>query len=180
MTRSEDIDGGAPLPGASDGTRRVNAALSARALAEAESEAGDDDMPAPHHFPALTELDPTTALRDRRALMLLSIRDAGIRAPLSQEIFDELAISIVEGRLHRGDDTTWVHLARRFKTSRTPVREALAELERHGVVVIPPRRRPYIAGATLKQIRDVYEVRANLFTLVSETIVDRCPKSRLS
>jgi DNA-binding GntR family transcriptional regulator len=123
---------------------------------------------------------PEDALRDRRAVMLASIRDAGGREQLGQDIFDELAIDIVEGQLRPGDELNSVDLAHRFGTSRTPAREALAELERHGVVVVPPRRRPYVAYATLKQIRDVYEVRATLFALVSELIVDHCPAERLA
>jgi DNA-binding GntR family transcriptional regulator len=112
--------------------------------------------------------------------MLMSIRDAGSREPLAQAIFDELAMDIVEGRLRPGDTLNSVDLARRFGTSRTPPREALAELERHGVVVVPPRRRPYVAYATLKQVRDVYEVRASLYALVSELIVDHCPADRIA
>ncbi len=143
----------------------------------------------PHPLPLDSDFssqDPTALLRvrlepsivdyNRRALLLLSIRDAGDRAPLAQEIFDEIAIAIVEGRLRPGDILNSVDLARRFGTSRTPVREALAELERQGTVVIPPRRRPYIAQLTLKQIKDVYDLRASLNSLVSELIIERSPK----
>jgi DNA-binding GntR family transcriptional regulator len=119
-------------------------------------------------------LTPAAAIDDRRALMLMSIRDAGGRAPLAQEIFDEIAIAIVEGRLQPGDDLNSVGLARRFGTSRTPVREALADLERQGVIVVPPRRRPFVASVTLKQVKDLYDLRACLFALVSELIVDTC------
>ena len=125
-------------------------------------------------------LEPAIATRDRRAMMLLSIRDMADREPLAQEIFDEVAIDIVEGRLRPGDSLNSVDLARRFGTSRTPVREALAELERHGVVAVPPRRRPYVVHATLKQVHDMYVLRANLFSLVSELIVDNCPTERLA
>jgi len=125
-------------------------------------------------------LEPATAISNRRALMLMSIRDVADREPLAQEIFDEVAIDIVEGRLRPGDSLNSVDLARRFGTSRTPVREALAELERHGVVTVPPRRRPYVVHATLKQVRDIYLLRANLFSLVSELIVDNCPTERLA
>ena len=125
-------------------------------------------------------LEPATAVSDRRALMLMSIRDVADREPLAQEIFDEVAIDIVEGRLRPGDSLNSVDLARRFGTSRTPVREALAELERHGVVTVPPRRRPYVVHATLKQVQDIYVLRANLFSLVSELIVDNCPTEQLS
>ena len=126
------------------------------------------------------EITPESAMRDRRALMLMTIRDVTGHEPLGQDIFDAIAIDIVEGRLHPGDSLNSVDLAQRFGTSRTPVREALAELERHGVVVVPPRRRPYVAYATLKQIRDIYAVRANLFALVSELIVDHCPPAELA
>jgi DNA-binding GntR family transcriptional regulator len=125
-------------------------------------------------------LEPATAISNRRGLMLMSIRNMGDREPLGQEIFDEVAIDIVEGRLRSGDSLNSVDLARRFGTSRTPVREALAELERHGVVAVPPRRRPYVVHATLKQVHDVYVLRANLFSLVSELIVDNCPTDRLA
>ncbi len=123
--------------------------------------------------------DPSIVDRDRRELMLLSIRDAGDRAPLAQEIFDEIAIEIVEGRLRPGDVLNSVELAQRFGTSRTPVREALVELERQGIVVVPPRRRPYIAQLTLKQIKDVYDIRSALNALVSELIVERLDQSGL-
>jgi DNA-binding GntR family transcriptional regulator len=125
-------------------------------------------------------LEPATAVSDRRALMLMSVREMTDREPLAQEIFDEVAIDIVEGRLQPGDSLNSVDLARRFGTSRTPVREALAELERHGVVTVPPRRRPYVVHATLKQVQDTYVLRANLFSLVSELIVDNCPTERLA
>jgi DNA-binding GntR family transcriptional regulator len=126
------------------------------------------------------QLVPQTAISDRRAVMLMSIRDAGGQEPLAQDIFDDVAMDIIEGKLKPGDTLNSVDLAKRFGTSRTPPREALAELERHGVVVVPPRRRPYVAYATLEQVRDVYEVRACLYALVSELIVDRCPAEKIA
>jgi DNA-binding GntR family transcriptional regulator len=131
-------------------------------------------------YGAERQLDPATAFQDRRELMLLSLRDASDRAPLAQEIFDEIAIAIVEGRLRPGEILNSVELARRFQTSRTPVREALAGLERQGVVVVPHRRRPHVAHVTFQQIKDIYDLRASLFTLASELIVDNCPTERLA
>ena len=115
---------------------------------------------------------PDHAVRRRRELMLMSVRHAGEMTPLAQTIFDELAIQIVEGGLLPGDFIDSVGLARRFGTSRTPVREALLALERQRVVVVPPRRRPSIAHVTAQHVRDVYWLRASLFTLVSELILD--------
>lgn len=126
------------------------------------------------------ELDPATTLENRRALVLMSLRDTSGRGPIAEQIFDELAIEIVEGRLRPGETLNSVELAQRFGTSRTPVREALAGLEHQGVVVVPHRRRPYVAHATLQEIKDIYDVRANLFSLASELIIDNCAVERLA
>jgi DNA-binding GntR family transcriptional regulator len=115
----------------------------------------------------------------RRSVMLATLRSED-RGSLGQQIFDETAIAIVEGRLQPGQTLNSVELAERFATSRTPVREALVELERQGAVIVAPHQRPRVAQPTLTQLRDIYELRASLFTLVSELIVDNCEPSRLA
>jgi DNA-binding GntR family transcriptional regulator len=141
---------------------------------EVDGGLGRDVGPSP-----ASPLFPLTPVTNRRLLLLSSIRDSQEHAPLAQEIFDELAIAIVEGRLRPGDTLSSVELATRFRTSRTPVREALAELERQGVVVVPARRRPHVAHMTLQQIKNVYDVRAALACLTSELIVEHCSDDRL-
>ncbi len=89
---------------------------------------------------------------------------------LAQRVFDETAIAIVEGRLRPGQPLNSVELARQFATSRTPVREALAELERQGAVIGGPHHRLQVAEASLAQLKHIYELRASLFSLVSELI----------
>jgi DNA-binding GntR family transcriptional regulator len=116
---------------------------------------------------------PDNAVARRRDLMLLSIRDTGEKSPLAQSIFDDLAIKIVEGHLRPGDTINSVDLARQFGTSRTPVREALVALEAQRLLVIPPRRRPYIADLTWQQASDIYRLRASLFALAAEFILER-------
>ncbi|MGH3632420.1 MAG: GntR family transcriptional regulator [Sciscionella sp.] len=125
-------------------------------------------------------LHPEMALTNRRELLLLGLRESSDRVPLAQDIFDEIAIAIVEGRLVPGAALNSVELARKFGTSRTPVREALAALERQGVIVIPPRRKPYVAYVTLKQMKDIYDLRASLFVLASELVIDNRAKEGLS
>jgi DNA-binding GntR family transcriptional regulator len=79
--------------------------------------------------------------------------------------------SIIEGRLRPGDDLNSVTLSKQFKTSRTPVREALMLLEKEGLVTIPPRRRPYVTQISLREVREIYQVRAHLYALVADLIV---------
>lgn len=90
---------------------------------------------------------------------------------LVDRIVEDVAMQIIDGRLEPGADVNSVELAKRYSSSRTPVREALLTLQREGLVDIPARRRPRVAPVTLVQVRDVYEVRASLHGLVSELIV---------
>ncbi len=84
------------------------------------------------------------------------------------KIASEIAQSIVDGTLAPGADLNSVELASRFGTSRTPVREALMLLEKEGLVEVPPRRRPRVAHITLREVEEIYEIRALLNGLMME------------
>ncbi|WP_028204530.1 MULTISPECIES: GntR family transcriptional regulator [Paraburkholderia] len=88
------------------------------------------------------------------------------------EIVDWVARGIIEGRLRPGDDLNSVDLAKRFGVSRTPVREALFALTREGLVDWSPRRRPRVAAMQLKEVREIYALRALLYGQVSLAIVE--------
>lgn len=90
---------------------------------------------------------------------------------LVRSIVEQVGYAIIEGQLAPGDDLNSVDLSKQFDTSRTPVREALLWLEKEGLVEIPPRRRPRVARLSLKEVRDIYEVRANLYGLVAELVI---------
>jgi DNA-binding GntR family transcriptional regulator len=105
-------------------------------------------------------------------------RTAG-RDSLVGKIAEWVGSAIIEGRLRPGDDLNSVALSHRFQTSRTPVREALMILEKEGLVTIPPRRRPHVAHVSLHEVREIYQVRAHLYMLVSELIVAHAPDEAL-
>jgi DNA-binding GntR family transcriptional regulator len=86
-------------------------------------------------------------------------------------IAESIGRAIIEGQLPPGADLNSVDLSKQFKTSRTPVREALLLLEQEGLVTIPARRRPYVTQMSLREIREIYQVRAHLHMLVSDLIV---------
>jgi DNA-binding GntR family transcriptional regulator len=111
--------------------------------------------------------------RLRQELLFSALRGVEGSSSLAFAIFRELAIGIVEGRLPPGHEVNSAVLARQFDTSRTPVREALLMLEREDLVVVPPRRRPYVSDVALTQVREIYEIRASLYGLVSELLVAR-------
>ncbi len=98
------------------------------------------------------------------------VTDRHDRPSLVSRIAREIAAEIIEGIRQPGNDLNSVELARQYRTSRTPIREALMLLEKEGMVDIPPRRRPRVAGLTIKEIRDIYRVRANLMELIAQDI----------
>jgi len=87
----------------------------------------------------------------------------------------ELADDIVAGHLRPGHDLNSVELARRFDTSRTPVREALLLLEKEGLVEIELHRRPRVKRWSWTEICELYQVRSTLAGLVAELIVKNAP-----
>jgi DNA-binding GntR family transcriptional regulator len=100
------------------------------------------------------------------------IAEAGSESSRVGEIVDWVARGIIEGRLQPGDDLNSVELARRFNVSRTPVREALFVLHRERMVDWSPRRRPRVAAMSLKDVREIYQLRAMLYAQVSLAIVE--------
>ncbi|OLF06055.1 GntR family transcriptional regulator [Actinophytocola xinjiangensis] len=93
-------------------------------------------------------------------------------AGLVDEIVVKVGADIIEGRYEPGDDLNSVELARVFGTSRTPVREALQALQREGFVDISAHRRPRVTTQSLAEVRDMYQVRAHLYRMVSRCVVD--------
>jgi len=99
---------------------------------------------------------------------------------LVDEIVQWVAKAIIEGHLAPGADLNSVELARRFHTSRTPVREALLILSREGLVEWSPRRRPRVSALTLKEVRELYQLRATLFSMVAVSIVEQATEAQLA
>ena len=75
---------------------------------------------------------------------------------------------IVHGRY--GPDT-WLRegaLANEFGLSRTPVREALRQLEQDGLLEIIPNRGARVFGFTADELEQLYEIRLSLELLALE------------
>jgi DNA-binding GntR family transcriptional regulator len=77
-------------------------------------------------------------------------------------IYRELRRSIIAGRCKPGDRLDLEALARSHGTSVTPVRDALQMLGQEGLVMIKPRSGYFVTHLTLKELRDLLEMRAIL------------------
>jgi DNA-binding GntR family transcriptional regulator len=81
------------------------------------------------------------------------------RAKQAYHLLREAIISaeIAPGTLLRDDD-----LMRRFGVGRTPVREAIQQLERDGFVTVIPRRGTLVSEINITSLTGIYEVRVHL------------------
>ncbi|GAV22801.1 GntR family transcriptional regulator [Carboxydothermus pertinax] len=93
--------------------------------------------------------------------------------PLRELVFETLREAIINGVLKPGERLMEVQLAEELGVSRTPVREAIRKLELEGFVVMIPRKGAYVAGISLKDVADVFEVRAALESLAAGLAAER-------
>ncbi len=75
------------------------------------------------------------------------------------DIFEQLQLDILEGRLRPGDRLKEAEVAERFGTSRTPVREALRRLETRGLLVHEPHKGMVIAQLEASAVAELYVMR---------------------
>jgi len=99
--------------------------------------------------------------------------------PLREVVFESLREAIIQGRLRPGERLMEAQLAEELGVSRTPVREAIRKLELEGFVAMLPRKGAYVAGISLKDIVDVFEIRAALEVLAAGLAAERITEEEL-
>lgn len=94
-------------------------------------------------------------------------------ASLSSRVTDRLRDAIVSGSVAPGDAISEVAFAEKLGVSRVPVREALVELERNGLVEFDQRGRTHVPVLTAKDFSEIYEMRLALEPLAARLLTER-------
>ena len=81
---------------------------------------------------------------------------------LSTKVFHTLREDILSGKYRPNEELKEKNIGDEFGVSRTPVREALRQLELEGLVSIIPNKGAYVVGISKSDIQDIYEIRARL------------------
>lgn len=79
--------------------------------------------------------------------------------PLSSNLFSRLQTDILTGKIRSGEKLTEQRICEQYSVSRTPVREALRQLETDGLVESIPNRGAYVIGLSAQDISDIYQLR---------------------
>lgn len=81
---------------------------------------------------------------------------------LRGRVFHKLRDDILAGVYAENDELKETAIGQELGVSRTPVREALRQLELEGLVTIIPNKGAYVTGITRKDIQDIYAIRSYL------------------
>jgi DNA-binding GntR family transcriptional regulator len=97
-----------------------------------------------------------------------------VRVPqLWEAVAAKLRAAILDGSLPAGTKLVESELAERFGTSRGPVREAIRELAREGLVAELPRRGSVVSTMTARDLAEIYAIREGLELSASRAVVTR-------
>jgi len=100
-------------------------------------------------------------------------------ATSKQIIYKALRQAIIMGHRKPGERFNVDEIARQFATSVTPVRDALQMLSHEGLVTIKPRSGYFVTRTTLKELRDMLDLRRILETAAIERAALRITPEQL-
>ena len=81
---------------------------------------------------------------------------------LSSRVFQRIRDDILKGKYKENDELRENTIGKELGVSRTPVREALRQLELEGLVSIIPNKGAYVTGISPKDVSDIYMIRSML------------------
>jgi DNA-binding GntR family transcriptional regulator len=99
--------------------------------------------------------------------------------PLVDHLAATLQARVLSGEIPSGTRLRQEAIAREFGVSRTPVREALRQLQAIGIAQVEHNRGAIVRGPTARELREAYEVRAELEGLAAELAATRIVDDQL-
>lgn len=92
---------------------------------------------------------------------------------LPSQIAEHIGQTILDDKLKPGEKLREVELATAYGVSRPTIREALRLVEREGLVTISPQRGARVTELSVEELRDVFEIRAELVGLAAQRLARR-------
>ncbi len=121
--------------------------------------------------------EPVTRARSARpaGMPRLGIKPIAVEASFKHKAYAALKDAIVEMDVYRSSSEIRLderQLAQEFGISRTPVREAMAQLEREGFVRSVPRRGVYVVRKTKREVIEMITAWAALESMAARLITE--------
>lgn len=98
---------------------------------------------------------------------------------LRGKVFNKIREDILAGNYQEKDELKEAAISKALGVSRTPVREALRQLELEGLVTIVPNKGAYVNGITAQDIYDIYVIRSYLEGLCAKWACEHITKEQI-
>lgn len=102
------------------------------------------------------------------------------KAPLCERAYEFLKKGIEAEHFAEGEVLSEQELAEELGMSRTPVRTAIQRLEEEGLLSVVPRKGAFVNKLSIREYRDVNDLRSVLEPLALETSIRRIPEELLT
>lgn len=101
------------------------------------------------------------------------------KSSLRGQVFNKIHDDIINGKYEPGDSLVETKLAEELGVSRTPVREAIRQLELEGLVTYIPNKGVYVTGISEQDIKDIYTIRSLVEGLAVKWAIERIQPKQL-
>jgi DNA-binding GntR family transcriptional regulator len=91
--------------------------------------------------------------------------------PLRENIYKRLVEDIIHGKIGAGERISETSLSQRFSVSKTPVREALIQLQTEGYIVLKKNMGAVVQKISLKKVDELFCIIAVLESYATKTAV---------
>ena len=98
---------------------------------------------------------------------------------LRGQVFHKIRDDILNGVYRENEELKEVAIGEKLGVSRTPVREALRQLELEGLVQIIPNRGAFVTGIQANDVRDIYMIRSYLEGLCARWACENITKEQM-
>lgn len=98
---------------------------------------------------------------------------------LGQRVFHRIREDILAGKYKKNEELKEKTIGEELGVSRTPVREALRQLELEGLVTIIPNKGASVVGFSVEDIQDIYEIRSVLEGLCARRAAARITEEQI-
>jgi len=88
-------------------------------------------------------------------------------------VYNQLKELIISGKLKPGERLMEYEIAKKLNISKTPIREAIRELSKEGLIVHESRRKLTVVDFTEKDIREILTLRAELESIAITIAIPR-------
>lgn len=109
----------------------------------------------------------------------LNDEDAGYSVSLRKRVFDHIQNDILNGKYQPGDSLIETRLSAELGVSRTPIREAIRQLELEDLVQTIPNKGAIVKGISPQDIKDIYTIRMMIEGLAARWAAEKITPEEL-